>query len=121
MLTWLLTEAQAQRKALRTINELAEYYNVWICSDYESESDATEVMLQDMNVDEFMDPLLAEWGMDWQKVLKLKMQHMQHLQQIQQMRSEQQQAGVKRPAADASNTGETTKKTRGGREEEEAD
>lgn len=53
-----------------------------------------------------MDELLAEWGMDWQKVLNLGMQHMQ---------AKPQQAGAKR-AGDASGRGE--KKIRGGREEE---
>lgn len=59
-----------------------------------------------MTVDEYMEVLLAEWGMDWQKVLKLGIQHMQ---------ARPQQAGAKR-AGDASSRGE--KKTRGGREEE---
>ena len=77
------TEAQAKRNALRTIKELANFYNTIIWSDKESESDATEVLLQDMTVDDYMEALLAEWGMDWQKTLKLGMQHMQaQLQQV---------------------------------------
>lgn len=60
-----------------------------------------------MTVDDYMDELLAEWGMDWQKVLNLGMQHMQ---------AKPQQAGAKR-AGDASGRGEK-KKIRGGREEE---
>jgi hypothetical protein len=63
-------------------------------------------MLQDFTVDDYMEALLAEWGMDWQKVLKLGMQHMQ---------AQSQHAGVKR-AGDASSSGE--KKTRRSREEE---
>lgn len=60
-----------------------------------------------MTVDDYMEALLAEWGMEWQRVLKLGMQHMQ---------AQPQQAGAKR-AGDASSRGEK-KKTRGGREEE---
>lgn len=89
------------------INQLAKFYNIVICSDEESESDATEVMLQDLTVDEYMEALLAEWGIDWQKVLKLGIQHMQ---------AQLQQAGTKR-AGVTSSRGEK-KKTRGGREEE---
>ena len=97
---------QAKQKALRTISELAKFYGITIWSDDESESDATEVAVQEMTVDDYMDELLAEWGMDWQKVLRLGMQHMQ---------AHPQQAGAKR-AGDASNRGEK-KKARGGREE----
>jgi hypothetical protein len=64
-------------------------------------------VLQDFNVDDYMEALLAEWGLDWQRVLKLGMQHMQ---------AQPQQAEVKR-AGNASSGGE--KKTR--RREEEAD
>ncbi|KAI9808023.1 MAG: hypothetical protein M1827_007548 [Pycnora praestabilis] len=100
-------KAQAKQKALHTISELASFYSITIWSDEESESDATEVLLQEMTVDDYMEALLAEWGMDWQRVLKLGMQHMQ---------AQPQQAGAKR-AGDASSRGEK-KKTRGGREEE---
>jgi len=100
-------EAHAKQKALHTIDELAKFYNIVISSDDESESDATEVILQELTVDEYMDALLAEWGMDWQKVLKLGMQH---------MLVQPQQAGAKR-TGDASTRGEE-KKARGGREEE---
>ena len=103
----LFIEAQAKQKALHTISELANFYNIVIWSDEESESDATEVVLQELTVDDYMEALLAEWGMDWQKVLKLGMQHMQ---------AQPQQAGVKR-AGEANSRGEK-KKTRGGREEE---
>ena len=100
-------EAQAMHRALHTISELANFYDVVIWSDEDSESDATEVMLQELTVDDYMEALLAEWGMDWQKVLKLGMQHMQ---------AQPQQAGVKR-AGDANSRGEK-KKTREGGEEE---
>ena len=103
----LFIEAQAKQKALHTISELANFYKIIIWSDEESESDATEVMVQETTVDDYMEALLAEWGMDWQKVLKIGMQHMQ---------AQPQQAGAKR-AGDASSRGEE-KKTRGGREEE---
>ena len=93
------------QKALHTISELANFYSITIWSDDESESDATEVLLQEMTVDDYMEALLAEWGMDWQRVLKLGMQHMQ---------AQPQQAGAKR-AGDASTKGEM-KKTRGDRE-----
>lgn len=100
-------EIQAEQKALHTINELAKFYNIIIFSDDESESDATEVMLRETTVDDYMEALLDEWGMDWQKVLRLGMQHMQ---------AQSQQAGAKR-AGDASSRGEP-KKARGDREEE---
>lgn len=103
----MFVEAQAKQKALHTISELANFYSVTIWSDEESESDATEVLLQEMTVDDYMEALLDEWGMDWQRVLKLGMQHMQ---------AQPQQAGAKR-LGDASSRGEK-KKTRGGREEE---
>lgn len=99
-------EVHAKQKALRTINELAKFYNIFICSDEESKSDATEVTLRDLTVDEYMEVLLVEWGMDWQKLLKLVMQHMQ---------APPQQAGVKR-AGDTSSRGDK-KKIRGGIEE----
>lgn len=95
------TEAHAQQKALRTILELVEFYDIKIYSDEESESDATEVILDELTVDEYMDALLAEWGMEWQKVLKLGMQHMQ---------SQPQQAGAKR-GGDVAGGGEKKKKT----------
>ena len=97
------TEGLAKQRALNTISELAKFYDVVLWSDEESESDATEVVLQDVNVDDYMEALLAEWGMDWQRVLKLGIQHMQ---------AQSQQAGVKRPG-DASSGGE--EKTRGSR------
>lgn len=103
----LFIEAQAKQKALHTISELAKFYNIILWSDDESESDATQVVLQELTVDDYMEALLDEWGMDWQKVLKLGMQHTQ---------AQPQQAGVKR-AGDANSRGEK-KKTRGGREEE---
>ena len=99
-------EALAKQKALHTISDLANFYSIIIWSDEESESDATQVLLQEVTVDDYMEALLAEWGMDWQRVLKLGMQHMQ---------ARPQQAGAKR-AGDASSRGEK-KKTRG-REEE---
>ena len=83
--------AQAKQKALDTIAELAEFYNVVICSDDGSESDSTRVIVQERTVDDYMEEILADWGMDWQKVLKLGMQFMQ---------SQAQQAGIKR-AGDA--------------------
>jgi len=103
------TEAQAKQKALRTINELANFYNVVLWSDDESESDATEVVLHELTVDEYMEVLLAEWGIDWQKVVQLGTLHMQ---------DRPQQAGAKR-AGDASARG-VGKRTRGVREEEES-
>ncbi len=103
------TEAQAKQKALRTINELANFYNVVLYSDDESESDATEVVLHELTVDEYMEALLAEWGIDWQKVVQLGTLHMQ---------DRPQQAGAKR-AGDASPRG-VGKRTRGVREEEES-
>ena len=101
-------EPHAKRRALNIIETLAKFYNVVLYSDEESESDATEVMLQDLTVDDYMEALLHEWGMDWQTVLDLGKQHIE---------AQPQQAGAKR-AGDASGRGEK-KKTRGGREEEE--
>ena len=60
-----------------------------------------------MTVDDYMEALLDEWGMDWQKVVKLGMQCMQ---------AQPSQVGAKR-AGDVSSRGEV-KKTRGGRERE---
>ena len=88
------------------IETLAKFYNVKLLSDEESESDATEVILQELTVDNYMEALLDEWGMDWQKVLKLGIQHMQ---------AQPQQVGAKR-AGDASSIREK-KKTKEGREE----
>ncbi len=64
-------------------------------------------MLQDWTVDDYMEALLDEWGLKWQKVRDLWKQH---------MRVQPQQAGAKR-AGDASSRGEN-KKIREGREEE---
>lgn len=88
------------------IETLAKFYNVVLWSDEESESDATEVMLQDLTVDEYMEALLKEWGMDWEMILNFARQHLQ---------TQPQQAGAKR-ARDASSREEEKKKIRGGRE-----
>lgn len=98
-----------KRKALATIETLAKFYDLTLWTDEESESDATEVMLQDLTVDDYMEALLDSWGMDWQMVLDLGRKHFQ---------AQPQQAGAKR-AGDASSRGEKKKKkTREGREEE---
>ena len=60
-----------KQEALRTINALAYICNTVIWSNEESESDATEVMLQNSTADAYMGKLLVEWRMNWQKVLKL--------------------------------------------------
>ncbi len=52
-------EAEAKQQALNKINELAHFYSIVIWSDEESESDATEVILQEMTVDDYMEALLA--------------------------------------------------------------
>lgn len=96
LLTSSLKEAQATQKAPRTISELAKFYDIIIWSDEGSESDATKVILKEWTVDDYMEALLAKWGMDWQKVLKLGTQLKQ---------APSQQAGVKR-AGDASSRGE---------------
>ena len=75
-------------------------------SDEESESDATELILDELTVDDYMETLLDEWGMDWQKILRIGAQHMQ---------AQPQQAGAKR-IGDASSGGQG-KRTRGGREQ----
>ena len=50
---FVFIEAQAKQKALRTISELASFfYSITIWSDEESKSDATEVLLQEMTVDD---------------------------------------------------------------------
>ena len=71
------TEAAAKEKALDTITQLAKFYEVTVWSDEASESDATEVILQPRTVDDYMEALLDEWGMDWPKVVKLGTQLMQ--------------------------------------------
>lgn len=71
----VLIEAQAKRIALHTIRELAKFYDIIIWSDVESESDATQVLIQYVTVDDYMEAMLAGWGMDWQKVLRLGVQH----------------------------------------------
>ena len=50
-----------------TIATLARFYNVVPWSDEESESDATKIVLQDCTVDDHMEALLEEWGMEWQR------------------------------------------------------
>jgi hypothetical protein len=67
-------EAQAKQKSLHTIKELVNFYNITIWSD---DDDETEFPLLETTVDHYMEGLLAGWGMDWQKVLKLGMEHMQ--------------------------------------------
>ena len=47
-----------------TIATLARFYNVVLWSDEESDSDATEIMLQDCTVDDHMEELLEKWGME---------------------------------------------------------
>lgn len=54
-----------------------------------------------LSIDEYMEDLLAEWGMDWQRVLRIGMQHIQ---------VQTQQAGGKR-AGDGSSGGDR-KRTR---------
>ncbi|WEW54672.1 hypothetical protein PRK78_000094 [Emydomyces testavorans] len=83
-------KARAKRAALATIRDLANFYEVVVYSDDQSETDATETALLDLTVDAYMEDLLDVWGMDWQKVLKLG----------QQLRQPQgQQAGTKRAAS----------------------
>lgn len=77
-----LKKHRQSKKAMNAIRALTKFYNVVLWSDEESESDATEVMLRDLTVDEYMEALLAEWGIDWQKVLKLGKQHMEIQLQI---------------------------------------
>ena len=93
-------KAQAKQKALHTISEPANFYSITVWSDEESETDATEVWLQEMTVDNYIEALPTVWGMDWQKVLKLGMQYMQ---------VQSQQAGMKR-AGDVSSRREEKKK-----------
>ncbi|KAL2040405.1 hypothetical protein N7G274_006848 [Stereocaulon virgatum] len=96
----------AKRRALNIIESLAKFYNVVLYSDEESESDATEVILQDWNVDDCMEALLDEWGMDWQMVLNFGRQHIQ---------PQPQQAGAKR-TGNASSREEKKKAREGGQE-----
>ncbi|WEW56324.1 hypothetical protein PRK78_001767 [Emydomyces testavorans] len=82
-------KTQAKREALRTLRELAEFYQVAVYPDHQSESEATEKITAKWSVDDYMEALLDEWGMDWQKVLRLGKQVLQ---------PQQSRAGAKRAA-----------------------
>ncbi|EEP81287.1 predicted protein [Uncinocarpus reesii 1704] len=57
--------------ALKTVRELAKFYEVVVYSDEQSESEATEVDVG-VDPDAYMDMLLDKWGMDWSKVYIIK-------------------------------------------------
>ncbi|EGC48197.1 predicted protein [Histoplasma capsulatum var. duboisii H88] len=61
---------QQKQEALRTIHKLAVFYEMIIYSDEQSESERTEIDIQE-NVDVYMKVLLDKWGMDWSKVCEI--------------------------------------------------
>ncbi|EGC47168.1 conserved hypothetical protein [Histoplasma capsulatum var. duboisii H88] len=76
-----------QQEALRTIRELAAFYEVVVYSDEQSESEGTEVDVQ-ADVDAYMEILLDKWGMDWTKVCEIAQRTLM---------LQQGHAGTKRP------------------------
>ncbi|KAI1975729.1 hypothetical protein LOZ53_004188 [Ophidiomyces ophidiicola] len=60
-----------QRESLRKIERLASFYNVVILNDNQSETDATEVNLHPANVDDFLEGLADEWGLEWYDIMQI--------------------------------------------------
>ncbi|KAI1925108.1 hypothetical protein LOZ65_002956 [Ophidiomyces ophidiicola] len=60
-----------QRESLRKIERLASFYNVVILNDNQSETDATEVDLHPANVDDFLEGLADEWGLEWYDIMRI--------------------------------------------------
>ncbi|OAX84073.1 hypothetical protein ACJ72_01552 [Emergomyces africanus] len=79
--------SRQEQGALRTVRELAAFYEVVVYSDEQSESEGTEVDVQG-DVDAYMEVLLDKWGMDWSKVCEIAQRT---------MKLQQGQAGTKRP------------------------
>lgn len=86
----LPTERSAEREARNTIENLAEFY-VSVFSDDQSESDATEMMLDPSTVEEYMEALSNARVIDWQKVVSL-------VRQYYSMQDSKQQVCMKRHA-----------------------
>lgn len=60
-----------QERALATLERLLNFYGLQIFSDDRSESDATEIALSPANVDEHMEALADEWGLEWQDIARI--------------------------------------------------
>ncbi|KAI1935336.1 hypothetical protein LOZ66_005222 [Ophidiomyces ophidiicola] len=65
------SEISLPRKSLRKIERLASFYNVVILNDNQSETDATEVDLHPANVDDFLEGLADEWGLEWYDIMRI--------------------------------------------------
>ncbi|EGC46847.1 conserved hypothetical protein [Histoplasma capsulatum var. duboisii H88] len=79
--------SRQEQEALRTVRELAVFYEVVVYSDEQSESEGTEVDVQG-DVDAYMEVLLDKWGMDWSKVCEIAQRTLM---------LQQGHAGTKRP------------------------
>ena len=82
------TGNQKQLEAIATIKELAEFYEVVIYSDQQSDSDATVVDIQKHTVEDYFEELLEKWGIEWRKIRKIA---------AERLKEPLQQAGSKRP------------------------
>ncbi|KAI2082590.1 hypothetical protein LOZ36_005891 [Ophidiomyces ophidiicola] len=60
-----------QLESLRKIEKLASFYNIAIINDNQSETDATEVDLHPSNVDDFLEALADEWGLEWYDIMRI--------------------------------------------------
>lgn len=91
------------QKAQDTMRQLLEFYGITVWSDEQSESEGTEVALDENTVDAYMEELLDLWGMDWQKICRMGVEHTQ---------PQPQHAGVIRAGGAVNNEGK--KKARPG-------
>ncbi|KAL8952165.1 MAG: hypothetical protein Q9222_001903 [Ikaeria aurantiellina] len=70
-------KSDAQQRAANTILSLANFYDaIPFCHD-ENPTDTTGAGVRTETVDDYMETLLAAWGMDWQKISDLCKQHYQ--------------------------------------------
>ncbi|OJD17654.1 hypothetical protein AJ78_02245 [Emergomyces pasteurianus Ep9510] len=85
----LTPHRRQEQEALRTVRELAAFYEVVVYSDEQSESEGTEVDVQG-DVDAYMEGLLDKWGIDWSKVCEMAQRT---------LKIQQGHAGTKRPGS----------------------
>jgi hypothetical protein len=62
---------EVQEITLALINELCDFYSTTVLNDDKSDGEATQVILMSDNVDEFMEALGDEWGLDWEVIANI--------------------------------------------------
>ncbi|KAG8526447.1 uncharacterized protein KY384_000040 [Bacidia gigantensis] len=66
----LIEEDQARQKALQTITELVNLYNVPSQTIHDSDSESTVMEMNDRTLKVFMKRLMTAWGVNWLRALR---------------------------------------------------